>query len=79
MPESSEKYVVKNGSIVGQTSGDLLYERHSIEGLSSAAKKRLAELHSQDDSLEWEGDSATGRKGAWDILIEEGLMKEDSQ
>ena len=67
-----DRYHVSDcGSIVDQY-GAILYEEFAISDLGPAARRRLAELHTVDEELEWEGDGT--RLGAWDILINEGLM-----
>lgn len=62
--------VLEDGSI-GDDYG-ILYDGDSLIELSDAARARLAELHNANADLHWEG--SAGRKGAWDILREEGLM-----
>lgn len=64
----------QTGSIVDERGG-ILYEPDSIKDLSLVAKIRLAQLHSIYPDLQWEGSIAEQRKGAWDFLIEEGLMQ----
>lgn len=65
--------VDESGSIVSRR-GAVLYEAESIAGLSAEAKTRLARLHTLDKDLPWEGVTAEGIVGAWDILEREGLM-----
>lgn len=66
--------VTKRGNIEDSKS-NVLYFAEDISFLGKEAKKRLAELHSQIPSLQWEGSKAEGRKGAQDYLIKEGLLE----
>jgi len=61
--------VLKSGAIV-DAYGGLLYDSESLEGFSPAAQKRLAQLHTQDPDLTWEGSET--QQGAWSILKAEG-------
>lgn len=63
-----EDYKVVRGAIVGEDGG-LLYESDTLRGLSHEARTRLAEIHSEDQQIDWEGAS--------EILIAEGHMRED--
>ena len=75
-PDRDGPYVVEDGAIVDKLGG-LLYDADTIADLSPAARQRLAEIHSLDVDLEWEGSLAENIWGAWDILIAEGLMPEE--
>lgn len=69
---SGPKYRVSaSGSIVDRH-GAVLYESDCISDLSPEAKDRLAQLHAENPELEWEGDGI--HRGAWEILMMEGLM-----
>ena len=59
-------YVSDEGGIVSDDG--VLYDVESLIGLSAAARTRLAELHTADPDLEWEGPA-----GAWEMLKKEGL------
>lgn len=71
---ADEFHVSKNGAIVDKH-GCVLYEAFCTEDMSPECRARLAQLHSENDELEWEGNTKTGVEGAWDILIREGLIE----
>lgn len=59
-------YVSQEGGIVSDDG--VLYDPDSLDGLSDAARTRLAALHNADPDLAWEGPA-----GAWEMLRQEGL------
>ncbi len=68
------KYRVTRQGNIEDRQSNVLYFAEDVAFLSKAAKRRLAELHTQHPSLKWEGSKAEGRKGAQDYLIDEGLL-----
>ena len=68
------KYIYdKRHHMITCNRGAVLYD--DLEGISPQAAKRLAELHTLNQSLNWEA-STPQEKGAWDILIDEGLLND---
>ncbi len=66
--------VSAEGGIVDRYGAEL-YEAEAIRDLSPAAKRRLAELHTVQPELEWEGSGDLA--GASDILKREGLLLDE--
>lgn len=65
--ETIKKYqyhLDEEGSIVDQYGG-LIYESASISDLTQAQKLRLAEIHSEDETIDWET--------AWELIQSEEL------
>ena len=65
--------VTSYGAIV-DSHGGVIYDCDAVADLTPQARQRIAELLTEDFSLEWEGSTEKNRRGVWDILIEEGLI-----
>lgn len=74
--ERDRYHVTKEGSVADEYGG-ILYDADSLIGIDRAGRERLAELHTENPGLEWEGTADVD--GAWDILVREGHLKGDEQ
>lgn len=61
-------HVTRNGSIVDQE-GALLYDAEDLKGISRQARRRLAQIHTNDPTADWES--------ARETLEAEGQLKRD--
>lgn len=65
-----ERYFVNEHGSIECVGGGLLYPAESLEGLAPDARRHLAEIHSNDAEIDWEG--------AREILIRDGFMFRDA-